>query len=67
MACEEYDRLKREHESAMNDQRLFKTSFCAGGTKKERAKASQELQELGKKAATAFVSHQQSCEKCKKE
>jgi hypothetical protein len=67
MPCAEYVRLKREYESAINEERLFKTPFGVGGTKKERAKVSQELADEKQKATIAFAKHVRACEECKKE
>jgi hypothetical protein len=67
MPCEKYFQLNREHESAVNEHRLFKTPFGAGGTKKERAKVSQTLEEQRQEASVAFFNHAQHCEACKKE
>jgi len=67
MPCERYLQLKREYESAVNEHRLFKTPFCAGGTKKERAAVLKTLEQRRQEASVAFFNHAQNCEECKKE
>jgi hypothetical protein len=66
MPCEKYFQLEREYESACNEQRLFKTPFGAGGTKKQRERVSQSLKDDAQKALIAFTNHQKNCEECKK-
>jgi hypothetical protein len=67
MSCEQYQQLKRNVESIANEIRLFKTPFGAGGTKKERDKALQLMNEEKQQAFTALAKHEQSCPECQRD
>jgi len=67
MPCETYHQLKREFESVANEVRLFKSPFGSGGTKKEREKALEQMNEERQRAFIAYANHQQNCPECKKD